>query len=225
MSANHGLQAAAYEQQRPAVGGRGATWRRWLFLLGAILAVAAVLVRGVWLPLIGGFLVVADPLHPADAVVALSGGERERVAAAAALFNQRYAQWFVVTDWRYEVPGVRESYADLMRQEAIWQGVDPDRILVAPGTVETTCEEALAVRELAQERGWTSLIVVTDPYHTRRARMAFRDAFRGTGIAVMVRPVREHRYRPESWWQTQDGLRETWTEYLKLALYIVGCWR
>jgi hypothetical protein len=29
--------------------------------------------------------------------------------------------------------------------------------------------------------------VVTDPFHTRRARMAFQDVFRGTGIWVLVR--------------------------------------
>ncbi|MGA9349499.1 MAG: ElyC/SanA/YdcF family protein [Anaerolineae bacterium] len=82
--------------------------------------------------------------------------------------------------------------------------------------------KGLAVHQLAREQGGCSLIVVTDPFHTRRARMAFRDAFRGTGITVMVRPVNESKYRPDSWWQTRDGLRETWTEYLKLLLYVVG---
>ena len=27
---------------------------------------------------------------------------------------------------------------------------------------------------------------------------------------------------PEVWWQSTDALRETWTEYLKLALHLVG---
>jgi hypothetical protein len=52
--------------------------------------------------------------------------------------------------------------------------------------------------------------------------MAFRDVFRGTGITVMVRPVNESRYQADSWWQTRDGLRETWTEYVKLLLYVLG---
>ena len=198
-------------------------WRVALPFLAVVgVALTIFLARALWLPLIGRFLVISDPLRPADAVVALSGGERERVAGAAALYNQGNARWFVVTDWPYEIPGVRKSYADLVRQEAIWQGVPPDRILIAPGPVETTYEEALAVRELARERGWTSLIVASDPYPTRRARLAFRTAFQGAGVAVMVSPVNGHQYRPESWWQSRDGLRTTWTEYLKLLLYTVG---
>ncbi len=191
-----------------------------------VLPVAAVvmllLTHSLWLPFIGRFLVVSDPLRPSDAVVALSGGERERVAHAVSLLNQDRACWFVATNMDFEVPGVRVSYGELIRQEAILQGVPRDRTLIAPGTVETTCEEALAVRELAQEQRWDSLIVVTDPYHTRRTRMIFRDTFRDTNIAVIVRPANEHPYRPDSWWKSKDGLRDTWTEYLKLLLYAVG---
>ena len=43
-----------------------------------------------------------------------------------------------------------------------------------------------------------------------------------TGITVIVRPVNEHWYRADSGWRGRDGLRETWTGYLRLALYAVG---
>lgn len=191
----------------------------------AVLVLAAITLilasHQLWLPLIGNFLVVADPLQPADALVSLAGGQ-ERVVYAAKLFNQGYADWLIATNMPLNVPGIRELYGELAKREATWQGVPEERILIAPGTVETTYQEALAVRQLAEERRLRSLIVVTDPYHTRRARMAFQDVFRDTGIAVMVQPVNESKYRPDSWWRTQDGLRETWTEYVKLLLYMVG---
>jgi len=154
--------------------------------------------------------------------VPLGGGGVGRVAQAAALLEGGYATWLVATDAEIDLPGIRDSYSELVRQEAQWQGVAPERILMAPGVVETTYEEALAVRALAQEQGWTSLLVVTDPYHTRRARLTFRDVFRGTGVAMAVRPVEETPYDPEAWWRSVDGLRETWTEYAKLALYLLG---
>jgi uncharacterized SAM-binding protein YcdF (DUF218 family) len=191
-----------------------------LIILG--LTALLTLGRSLWLPYIGGFLIVADPLRPADAIVALSGGDRARVAYAAQLFNQGYADWFVATNMKQEIPGVRVKYGELVRQEAIWRGVPKERILIAPGGAETTYEEAMAVRQLVQEEGWHSLIIVTDPYHTRRARMAFQDVFRGTSITVTVQPVNKSWYKPDSWWKSQDGLRETWTEYLKLALYVMG---
>ncbi|MBM4429941.1 MAG: hypothetical protein FJ026_06265, partial [Chloroflexi bacterium] len=95
-------------------------------------------------------------------------------------------------------------------------------ILRAPGTHTTTYSEAVAVRGMAEERGWRSLLVVSDPYHLRRARLCFHDALRGTAVTVSVQPVHPSWYNPASWWTTQDGLRETWTEYLKLLLYVVG---
>jgi uncharacterized SAM-binding protein YcdF (DUF218 family) len=153
-----------------------------------------------WLPLIGRFLVVADPLQQADSIVVLGGGRRERVECGAKLFESDYAPWFIVTNSPLDIPGIRAEYAELMKAEAVWQGVSEEHILVAPATVETTYQEALAVRQLAEERGLRSLIVVTDPFHTRRARMAFRAAFRGTDINVMVQPVNESEYQADSWW-------------------------
>ena len=189
-----------------------------LVLLLALL----VALRGLWLPLIGGALIVADPLRPADAVVPLGGGERGRVTQAAALVRQGDAGWLIATDSEIDLPGIRDSWADLVRREAIWQGTPEERIVDAPGIVTTTYAEALAVRRLALARGWRSLIVVTDPYHTRRARLIFRDVFRDTGVQVIVRPVEDAPYRADAWWRTEDGLRETWTEYLKTLLYGVG---
>ena len=189
-----------------------------------VVVIAAILVLAsyqFWLPLIGGFLVVADPLEPADALIPLAGGQ-ERVVYAANLFNQGCADWFITTDMPLNVPGIRESYSELVKREAIWQGVPEGRVLAAPGVAETTYEEAIAIRRLAHEQGWSSLIIVTDPWHTRRARMAFQDAFRGASIKVTVRPVNGSWYQADSWWKSRDGLRETWTEYLKLILYLVG---
>lgn len=188
-----------------------------------VLALAAcLLTRRLWLPAVGRALVVADPLPAAaDAVVPLAGGD-ERSVYAARLFVAGHAAWYVAANMDLNLPGVRASYAELVRQEAVWQGVPAERVVLVPGTVATTCQEAEAVAGLARERGWRSLLVVTDPYHTRRARLCFRQALEGSGIGVAVRPVEPSWYDPESWWRTVDGQRDTWTEYLKLALHAAG---
>ncbi|HVO68451.1 MAG TPA: YdcF family protein, partial [Aggregatilineaceae bacterium] len=115
-----------------------------------------------WLPLIGEYLVVSDPLQPADAIVVLSGGGPERVVQGAELFNEGYASWFVVTNYSLRLPGLRVRYSDLMKTEAESHGIPEDRILTAPHTVKTTYEEAKAIKELANSQGFKSLIVVTD---------------------------------------------------------------
>ena len=190
------------------------------------LLLAAVLLAAIagpwWLPVVGRFLVVADPARPTDAVVALAGGGPHRVTGAAEVLNAGNASWLIVTNQPLNTPGIREEYADLMRREAVWQGVAEERILRAPGTVTTTFEEALTVRALMEERGFRSLTIVTDEFHTRRARVAFHDAFRGSGITLVVRPVSWYGYSPDSWWRDLDMLRITANEYLKTLLYWLG---
>ena len=203
-------------------GGRPRVRRRWIAFAAAIVLVAAVILsRPRWLPGIGQFLVVADPLQPADALVPLGGG-RGRVVRAASLHGEGYAPWLVAPNMPLNVPGVDESYAELVRKEAVSYGVPHERVVIMPGTVETTYQEALAVRKMASAQGWDSLLIVTDPFHTRRARLSFRRAFRNTNVTLIVRPVEPSWYDPDTWWQSRDGLRETWTEYLKLALFMLG---
>nr|MBC7245814.1 YdcF family protein [Chloroflexota bacterium] len=198
---------------------------RFLALASCLLLVSCTLLlvlRSFWLPAIGRFLVCVDPLQPADAIVVLAGGGPQRVAHGAKLFQAGYAPWLIVTNQPLNTPGIRVPYVELMRTEAIWQGAPPERILMAPEIVKTTYEEAIAVRQLATERRFHSLIIVTDPFHTRRARMSFRDALQGAGITISMQPANPSWYRADAWWQSQDELRETWTEYLKLTLYVFG---
>ncbi|MBN1260760.1 MAG: YdcF family protein [Anaerolineae bacterium] len=190
-----------------------------LVTLIAILGVC--LTHALWLPWIGEFLVVADPVQTADAIVPLAGGDTRSVYAAR-LFQQGCAATYVATNMPLHAPGIRQSYGELVRQEAIWQGVPEEAIVVIPEEVETTYEEAQAVRALSAERGWRTVLVVTDPYHTRRARIIFHDVFADAGITLLMAPVEGHAYRPRTWWRDRDSLRETWTEYLKLALYALG---
>ena len=219
------------EGDRPSPAVKRWDWPSWsepvllcLVVVLSFLLLVTTLVLGqpLWLPPIGRFLVVADPLQPADAVVVLGGGGPRRVAGGVELFREGLATWFVVTNNSVNMPGVRADYAELMRTEALWQGIPEESILVAKPLARTTYEEALALRDLLEQRGWTSLIVVTDAFHTRRAAWTFQDVFRGTGARIVVQPSSKSWYNPETWWQDDDSLRETWTEYLKLVLYVVG---
>lgn len=174
-----------------------------------------------WLPGIAAWLEVSDPLAAAEVVVPLGGG-KERVLYAARLYREGYARWFLATDMPLDVPGIRERYAELVAREAIWQGVPASAIVLSERTVKTTQAEAVEILRLAQARGWRSVLVVTSPYHTRRARWVLTEVFRKSGLQVRVQPSPEEGYSPENWWQSSEGLRNTWTEYLKLGLRLLG---
>jgi len=67
--------------------------------------------------------------------------------------------------------------------------VPAERILAIEQIAQTTYQESQLVRQLALNRGWDSLLAVSKPFHTRRARLCFRQAFAGTGVVLIVRPV------------------------------------
>ncbi len=179
-----------------------------------------------WLPGIGAFLVVSDPLRKSDALVILSGDENERISFGAELFHQGYAEWFILTDMRLDKPDSQAAYSRVVKRKAVAAGVAENRILIPPGIVATTYEEAVELRSFAESRGFHSLIIVTSPYHSRRARWILHQVFDASGINLIVQPVQaKESYRPEEWWKSPAGRKHTFFEYVKLLAHFAGCRR
>ena len=187
------------------------------------LLILVLLLYPAWLPWIGEYLVVADPLQKADALALLAGDENERISAGALLFQQGYAGWFILTDMRLEIPDSQGIYSANVKQKAMAQGVPEERILIIPGSVSTTYEEVARLKEFTVSQGFRSLIVVTSPFHTRRARWLLQEAFRGSGVTLTVQPALNHPYRAEAWWRTPQDRQETALEYAKLLGHLLGC--
>jgi len=195
--------------------------RRFLFpgtlLLLAILLFAT---HSLWLPLASDFLVVADPLQPADAVVPLAGG-LQRANYAAVLFHQGYASSYVVTDAVHSENCLQARRFDITGA-ALAAGIPQEHLRMTTRAVSSTYEEALAVKELAQAQNWQSLIVVTSPTHTRRARLIFRHIFADMSVKITVRPVAYGGDKTHLWWQDPDERKMVLLEYVKLLAFRVG---
>jgi hypothetical protein len=183
-----------------------------------------ILLLGVAIPvlrLIGGYLIVGDPIHRADVLVPLAG-DPARVRYAVQVVNRGDAQWLLITNMDHVWNDPANVYSTRTSREAVEYGILPGRIFVAGQPVSTTYEEALVIRDFVEHHEWQSVIVVTSPSHTRRSRIIFRDVFQGSGIEVMILPVEGHWYTSDSWWLRRDGWHITVQEYLKLALYKLG---
>ena len=179
-------------------------------LLCAGLVGFPVILRG-----IGAVLIIADPLKKADAAVALSGDSGDRISEAATLFDQEYVRYLFLTNTDETSVRNMESMANKL-------GFPYRKILVTEAVVSNTVEEAKAIRQLAEKEGVSSLIIITDPFHTLRTRVIFRDQLRGSEIDLQVRPVRDHWYRSDTWWKTAEGRQYTWEEYFKVFMYNFG---
>jgi uncharacterized SAM-binding protein YcdF (DUF218 family) len=207
--------------------------RKRLFLLNLILLVIPLTYFGYpyLLAAAGSLLVVNDGTVASDAIVVLAGGEPGRALEGAELYKAKLAPYVVVTT---ETPpaiyekarkdGVRivlsdENYVRVLEG----YGVPSESIIRVDNYVEDTFDEITRVRELAQQRGWTRLIIVTSNFHTRRSRMVARYLLEPK-IEVAVVSSRYDNFRPDAWWTSQGQTRTFAVEMEKLITYSLYIW-
>lgn len=162
--------------------------RRFVFGFMTGIATTILVIVGS-LAAVGHALRVEDPLAPADAIVSVSGDAGPRVRTAVALWRQGYAPVIVFSGAARDPESV--SSAEIMKREAMRLGVPGERILLEEGS-STTQQNAEKVAELLPSVGLRSAILVTSPYHQRRAAMHFEREFESAGpsCATTQRTIR-----------------------------------
>lgn len=201
-------------------GQRGGIIRRVLVALFVLLTLVCLyLLRGPILRGAAQLLIVEDDLEPADAIVVLGDDNYagDRAARGAELFHARWAP-VVVASGRYLRPYA--SVADLIARDLAERGVMNDAIIPLRHRATSTREEAVAASELARERRWRRLIVVTSNYHTRRARYIFRDVL-GPDFDIRVAPAADSEFDPRAWWQSREGCK---TFARESAAWLLAVW-
>jgi uncharacterized SAM-binding protein YcdF (DUF218 family) len=211
---------------------RSRGWQRLSRLLafaGIILTLAVLAAC----PFAGRYLIIDMPLTKADALVILAGGNTGRWLEAADLYREGVARHLLLSPGypdpvgdRLRAQGIRyPSEAQVMRDVYSQLGVPASQIEIMPTGYDNTADEAAGARRIALERGWTSIIVVSAKYHTRRALYAFRREFEGTGITVQVKGSRHEHPQPDGWWRHRSDLRWVLSETQRLVAYRLGLGR
>jgi uncharacterized SAM-binding protein YcdF (DUF218 family) len=179
---------------------------------------------------VGRFLTKEDSIHKADVIAVLAGTQLDRPLEAIDLYKAGYAPSIVLT---HETPeralgvvarrGVTLLVkADEARDAMIKLGV-PESAIILPARIhDNTAQEAQTLHELARQRGWHRIIVVTSPYHLRRAGFAIRRELKGTGVAVEMRGTRYEPANPARWWTSREDVRWVIDEVSKLVAYELG---
>jgi uncharacterized SAM-binding protein YcdF (DUF218 family) len=190
-----------------------------------------ILAVGVGGPVVAVFIFAASWLlqsdHPqaADAIVVLAGDAR-RARYAADLFRQGLARKVLVSR---PAPTAREKLlSDLAipfprgEQVDFWvlqkTGVEAGNIEFFGGASLSTFDEAIALQRQFVGQS-PRLLVVTSPYHVRRARMILANAMPNAILTVCATPYEQF---PAQWWRSQDAARDLLLESAKLAFYFLG---
>lgn len=132
-----------------------------------------------------------DQAQLADAIIILgarvdSDGEpgpdlRSRTLHGVSLYRRGLATAIICTGGYEDDP---LSAASVARQLALAEGVPPERVLLAEGSM-TTSEDASRASGLMAERGWSTAILVSHPLHLERARLLFESH----GVTVHPSPT------------------------------------
>lgn len=189
--------------------------RRSLAAIGVVLVVGATLGS-----IAGSALVVSAPLDEPDAIIMLASHEWERLPAAARLARQYPRALVLLT-----VPAVVTVYNchDCGRRpdRLVRAGVAQERVRELPITASGTYGEALALRDFLQTTRLERVLVVTSPYHTRRALATFRRVLRATVTRVGIVAAEDEGapLHPDRWWRAPYERSYVRYEWAAMAYY------
>jgi uncharacterized SAM-binding protein YcdF (DUF218 family)/glycosyltransferase involved in cell wall biosynthesis len=224
------IEAALSERMRTA-----ATWdvrMRRLYqrarrqtLIVAITAVGLYLIL-FYTPMIwwlGSPLRVTDAPRPADAIVVFAGGVgesgkagggyQERVKQAVDLYRRGLASHVVFSSGY--VFAFQE--AEVMRALAVDNGIPADAIVLEQRAANTY-ENVIYSDRILADRHWRRILLVSSPYHMRRALLTWRH--NAPQIDVIATPVPESQFYVHETGASFEQIRGILQEYAA----IVGYW-
>ena len=188
------------------------------------LLIILILLFGMWLlraPLLEGaanWLKVEDKLVKADAIVVLAGDNNgERVNQAVELFREGYAPKLVMSggplSWHL-------TSAKWMQKQALTMGVPKPAIILEEKSLSTIGNAEFTL-PIIKQHSWTSIILVTSPFHTRRASRVFKKVFSPALIKVITYPVQKSKFNPKGWWRRHEDQENVMWEYIKSIYYLL----
>ena len=206
----------------------GVSFRLLLFLTFFLLLIVN---YRFWFFLPARFLLVEDKLGRSDCIVPLGGNLWSRYSKAAQLYHQGYARAILVSatperykelrrlyDFEYILLGLGEvTRKDIALRALRYFGVKTEDIFFTDNEVTSTFDEAVATCQFMQQKGWRSLILITDTYHMRRVLLVFSLVFKNTGITIFNSTAVNPLDCPRRWWERESDAKAVLLEYISLA--------
>ncbi len=177
---------------------------------------------------------VAEPLRisaapaQADAIVVFlggvgetgkaGGGAPERLNEAVTLYRGGYAKYLVLSS------GYVYSFkeAEAMRDLAVAQGV-PAGSIVLEERATNTYQNVMFVNDILKDHHWRSILLVSSPYHMRRATMVWHKLAPEISVTPTP-PPRSQFYAHESRGASIDQVRGILYEYIAILGYWKNGW-
>lgn len=199
-------------------------FKKTKLLLITLAVLAALLYFGPLLQWAANPLTVKDPLQKTDAIVILSGGLNpdgslaastiERMDHGLNLFQDGYAKRIILSGGGLQ-PDQKES--QVMYDYALSKGFPAD-VFILDQFSTSTYENILFTSKIAADKNYKSLIMVTSPYHSARAKKMFA----GRGIQVISSPAEKSELYTAKGQDKIRMIKLVAEEYLKIGIYQIS---
>jgi uncharacterized SAM-binding protein YcdF (DUF218 family) len=167
---------------------------------------------------IGYFLAPQSPLSQSDAIVAVSGGETDaRTREAIKLYKENYGRSLIFSGAAQDTNG--PSNAEAMRRQALEAGIPSGSIFIDERSANTS-QNADAVSQIVKQESFHKLILVTSPYHQRRASITFKRAL-GPDVTILNHSAPDQSWRRSHWWANPYSYALTLSELQKTVFLII----
>jgi uncharacterized SAM-binding protein YcdF (DUF218 family) len=188
------------------------------------LMVFVIVISGALFRIMGDMIVADEKASPADAVVVLNTGIEyyPRLIQAADLYRQGLAENIVINGDR-KTDTLRDLERKGFKPCCPWYS-DAVSILTMLGIPEanitsisnedaydSVSEAEVVGRELIN-RGWTTVIITTSKFHSRRAKFIWQQKF-GRQLTIFMVAAKADPYDPDNWWKDGRQIRWVLTEY------------
>lgn len=140
------------------------------------------------------------------------GGYQERVQHAANLYLAGYSSHLVFSSGF--VFAFQE--AEVMRDLAVALGVPPEAIILER-QASSTYENVIYTRDIMIANNWEQLLVVSSPYHMRRAMLTWRK--QAPSFQIVSTPVSESQYYAHERTASLEQIRGIVWEYAAIVVY------
>ncbi len=167
-------------------------------------------------------LKIAQSPLPADAIVVFAGGVgesgeagrgyEERVAYAVQLYKEGYAHNLVFSSGF--VYALKEP--QLMRALAVSLGV-PNDAIVLETNAHSTYLNVYNVYQILVQRGWQQILLVSSPYHMRRALLTWQKV--APQVKVIPAPIPYSRFYAHQVGASLEQIRAILHEYAAIIVY------
>jgi uncharacterized SAM-binding protein YcdF (DUF218 family) len=157
------------------------------------------------------YLSPQDKLEKSDAIVVISGGDTAaRINEGTKLYQESWAPLIIFSG---AAATGDVSNALSMKRIAQKKGVAGEDILIEEKS-KTTAENAKFVSEIVREKNIKSIILVTSPYHQRRANNEFREEL-GKDFKIINHSAKDDNWRKRNWWENANARFLTFGEIVK----------